>query len=207
MNEVVKQDWGALGPAMRALNERSRLFVEFYLLEISTSKNKDFRGAQAAAYRKAGFGGAKATPINMARGASRLLKDERMVAAIREQLLKGARGEASAEAYQAIVNMVRDPEHPGHARAAALIYERMDPLVTTSKLEVTHRHVDADQEALEELRALRELGVTREVILEQFGENGLVRLERLESADNLRRAQEAKVIDGEAVEIEDAPHG
>jgi hypothetical protein len=39
-------------------------------------------------------------------------------------------------------------------------------------------------------------------MVETFGGNGLARLEALEAADTLRRANEAKVIDGEVVEIE-----
>jgi hypothetical protein len=34
-----------------------------------------------------------------------------------------------------------------------------------------------------------------------FGGNGLARLEKLESAEQERRAMNAKVIDGEAVEV------
>jgi hypothetical protein len=60
---------------------------------------------------------------------------------------------------------------------------------------VTHRSVDPDLEALEELRALRQLNVPREDMIKSFGENGLDRLERLERLDTLRRSNEAKVID------------
>ena len=69
-------------------------------------------------------------------------------------------------------------------------------------IEVLHKHVDAEQEAIEELRALRTLGTAREKLLELFGGNGLARLEAAEAADNARRAQNAKVIEGEAIEIE-----
>jgi hypothetical protein len=54
------------------------------------------------------------------------------------------------------------------------------------------------------LRALRSLGTVREKLLELFGGNGLARLERLEAADNARRV-DAKIIEGEATEIEPEP--
>jgi len=44
-----------------------------------------------------------------------------------------------------------------------------------------------DQEALEELRALRQLGTPREKLLTLFGHNGLDRIEALEAADTSRR--------------------
>ena len=52
------------------------------------------------------------------------------------------------------------------------------------------------------LRALRQLGVSREKMVETFGGNGLARLERLEAADMARRATEAKIIEGEVIEVQ-----
>jgi hypothetical protein len=52
------------------------------------------------------------------------------------------------------------------------------------------------------LRALRKLGVSREVMIETFGANGLSRIERLEAQDNARRAAEAKVIDDVDYEVQ-----
>ena len=37
-------------------------------------------------------------------------------------------------------------------------------------------------------------------MVENFGGNGLARLERLEAADNARRATEAKMIEGEVID-------
>jgi hypothetical protein len=39
------------------------------------------------------------------------------------------------------------------------------------------------------------------MMIQNFGGNGLARLERLEAADVARRATEAKIIDGEAIEV------
>lgn len=197
-----KEDWGALGPAMRGLpNNRWRAFVEYYLLE------KPGHGAQTAAARRAGFGTPKTTPLNMARIASRLARDERMVAAVAEEARKIVRGGAP-EAAKALLALVRDPEHRDHARGIAMVLARTDPEVTKHDLQVTHRILNPDQEAIEELRALRDsLGTPRAKLLELFGGNGLARLERLEAAETDRRAASAKVIEGEAIELQETVDG
>jgi hypothetical protein len=73
-------------------------------------------------------------------------------------------------------------------------------------LQVTHRVIDPDQEALEELRAARALGVTREKLIELFGGNYLPRLERLEAAELERNSSSAKIIEGDVV-VEIEQHG
>lgn len=110
------------------------------------------------------------------------------------------------EAVKAIQNLVRDPTHKDHARALGMVLDRVDPITTHQIVDVTHRTIDPQREAIEELRALRQLGVTREVMVQQFGGNGLHRLEQLEAADTAQRARDAKVIDGEAVEIVNEEH-
>jgi hypothetical protein len=72
--------------------------------------------------------------------------------------------------------------------------------VTRHELGVTHRIVDPDQEALEELKAARQLGATREKLLQLFGANGLDRLEALEATEQLKRSTAAKVIQAEVIE-------
>lgn len=208
MNALAKrEDWGQLGPEMRALaNDKQRAFVENYLLQSYTNANKNNHGAQAEAARKAGFGGEKATPLNLARTASRLMRDERIVAAIIAESRKYLRA-LMPEAVKAMHAMIRDPAHKDHARAVSMSLDRSDPITTHQEISVTHKTIDMDQEGIEELRALRKLGVSREKMIETFGGNGLERLEALEAADTLKRANEAKVIDGEVVEIEPAPQG
>jgi hypothetical protein len=189
-------DFGQLGPAMRALpNNRYRAFVEFYLLE------KPGHGAQTNAARRAGFGHARTTPLNMARIASRCIRRDDVIAAIAEESRKLLRGGAP-EAVRALQNLIRNPEHKDHARGIALVLGRTDPEVQQHDLHVTHRIADPDQEALEELRAARALGATREKLIELFGGNYYPKLERLEAAEQERQAVGAKIIDAEAVEVE-----
>jgi hypothetical protein len=103
------------------------------------------------------------------------------------------------EAAKALLNLIRDPEHKDHARGIAMTLARTDPEVTRHDLQVTHRVLDPDQESLEELAALRQLGTSREKLLELFGGNGLSRLERLEAAYMEHRATTAKIIEADVV--------
>jgi hypothetical protein len=185
----VVEDWGQLGPCMRAPpSNRWRAFVEFYLLE------EPGHGSQAAAARKAGFGRSDSKPSTMARIASRLMRDDRVVAALAEESKKIVRGGAP-EASKALLALVRDPSHKDHARAIGMVLARTDPEVAHANLNVVHT-INPDTEAIEELRALRELGTPREKLLELFGHNGLERVERLEA---LRRSEQARLIEGEVV--------
>jgi hypothetical protein len=192
-----RKDWGELGPAMKALpNAKWRAFVEFYLLE------NPGRGSQANAARRAGFGSPRSKPIDMAHIGWRLMSDERMQAAIAEEARKVLRG-CAPEATKALLELVRNPEHKDHARGIAMMLARTDPEITRHDMNIVHRVIDPDQEELEELRALRELGTSREKMLELFGGNGLARLEQLEAADKGRRAAAAKVVEGEVVEMQE----
>ena len=81
------------------------------------------------------------------------------------------------------------------ASAVFGLLDRLDPVQTKHLIDVTHRTIDPDHEALEEMRAARKLGATREKLLELYGANGLDRLEALEAVDNARRADAAKIIE------------
>jgi hypothetical protein len=181
------------GPAMRQLaNDQQRAFV-FHL-----TREKPRRGALVAAARKAGYC-ANSTPAIAAKFAWKLSRDPRVLAAITEESRKILFC-AFPEAGNALVNLIRDPGHRDHGRAIAMLLDRTFPAESRHTMEVVHKVVDPDTEALEELSALRQLGTAREKLLELFGHNGLDRLEMLEAADNARRAAQAKVIDAQIVE-------
>jgi phage terminase small subunit len=187
-------DWPQLGQAMNSLpNNKWRNFVEFYILE------GPGHGAQTNAARRAGFGKSTTKPLYMARIASRLMADPRMQAAIAEEARKIVRGGAP-EAARALLNLIRNPQHRDHARGIAMLLARTDPEVARHDISVTHKVIDEDEEARQELAALRALGTTREKLLELYGANGLARLEAQEAAETARRASQAKVIDGEVIE-------
>jgi hypothetical protein len=179
--------WGELGPAMRKLpNDKWRAFVVAYVT------GKPGVGAITRAARLAGFRGKE----HLRKRAWILAHDDRMVAAIAETAKKVIRAGAP-EAVNALMALVRNPEHRDHARAIAMILARTDPEVQYGVQEVVHKVADPDEEALEELQAVRKLGASREKLLELFGPNGLDRLEAMEA----RRAAAAKVIDGDAIEV------
>jgi hypothetical protein len=193
-----KPDYGQLGPAMRALpNDRWRAFV-YHLVT-----GKQGHGALTAAAHAAGFG-RRSTPVTLAKLAWKLSDDDRMIAAIAEESRRIIRAGAPAAA-NALLSLIYDPGHKDHGRAIALALERFDPAATLShhSADVVHKIVDPDVEALEELRALRQLGTPREKLLELFGTNGLDRIERLEASDQARPAATAKVIEG----VETVPAG
>jgi hypothetical protein len=188
-------DWGQLGPEMRALpNDAWRTFCH----ELVTGPGG--HGKYAAAARAAGLG-KDSTPANLAKLAWKLAHDDRMISAIAAEARKYLRG-AHPEAVNALHNMVRDSGHRDHGRAVLALLDRVDPIISKQNIEVTHRVVNPDEEALEELRALRQLGVSREKMVETFGGNGLARLERLEATDMARRSSEAKIIDGHVIEVQ-----
>jgi hypothetical protein len=187
-----RKDWGEYGPCMRALGARQRAFVEFLILEPPTV------GAQTRAARRAGYGTGRTTPTIMAKISSRLVRNEKILAAINEEARKLLRA-GGLEATKALLALVHNPEHKDHARGIAMTLARTDPEIERHDFNVVHKMLDPDAEALEELRALRQLGTAHEKLLELFGGNGLARLEQLEAADTERRAATAKVVEGEVV--------
>ncbi|MGB6536054.1 MAG: hypothetical protein WBF58_08840 [Xanthobacteraceae bacterium] len=188
------ETWGQLGPAMRELNERQRAFVRFLVTE------KPGYGALTRAYRKAGYG-KNSKAATLSKEAHHLSRDLRIIEAIAEESKKVIRV-GHPEAVAALFNMIRDPRHRDHARAVAAVLDRCDPAISKHSIDVTHRHEDPDRAALEELKALRQLGTPRQKLLELYGPNGLDRLEALEAVENAHRAAAAKIIDGEVMERE-----
>jgi hypothetical protein len=194
------KNFGEYGPAMRALpNNKWRAFVDFYLV-LPPSRTGRFSN-QAEAARRAGFGTPRSKPIDMASTAWQLMRDERMQAAIAEEAHKLLRS-CAPEAAKALIELVRNPEHKDHAKGIGMMLARTDPEITRHDMNITHRVIDPEQEELEELRALRELGTSREKMLQIFGGNRLPKLEAMEAADTERRAASAKVVEGEVVEAQ-----
>jgi hypothetical protein len=123
-----------------------------------------------------------------------------MVAAIAEESRKLLRAGAP-QAVKAVHDGILNPNHPAHAKFVAMLLDRTDPQESKQLVDVTHKVLDPDQESLEELRALRMLDTPRPKLIELFGQNGLDRLERLEAADKVRRADQAKMIDAEVIDV------
>jgi hypothetical protein len=188
-----QEDWGQMSPEMRALpNDAWRKFC--YALVTGPGGH----GKYVNALRAAGLADG-ATTTNQARRAHEIAHDDRMIAAIGAEARKLLRA-GHAEAVNALYAIAGDSKHKDQMRAISEILSRSDPVIAKQDISVTHRILDPDQEALEELRALRQIGASREKLIELFGENALPRLERLEAAELGRRANEAKLIEGEVID-------
>jgi hypothetical protein len=183
----------SFGPAMSQLNERQRAFV------IALVTGQPGHGCLTRAYLAAGYqpGGDR---VLAGKAAYKLSRDERVLAAISEEARKIVRVH-HPEASLALLNLIRNPDHKDHARALGMVLDRVDPVNTHHSMTVVHKVVDPDQEALEELRAARHIGASREKLIELFGFNGLERLEALEAVEKAQRAASAKLIEGKAEEV------
>jgi hypothetical protein len=193
------ESWGQLGPAMQALGPKHREFVRYLVT------GKPGHGALTRAYRLAGY--RSGNPSTLSKEAHKLSRDTRIIEAIAEESRKVIRV-GHPEAVAALFDIIRDKDHRDRARAIGMILDRVDPAISKHSVDVVHRHEDPDRAALEELKALRQLGTPRQKLLELYGPNGLDRLEALEAAESAQRAAAAKIIDGHAIEIEhEASHG
>jgi phage terminase small subunit len=119
---------------MQALHsDRHRAFV------LALFQVRPGHGANVKAAKMAGFG----TPTSSAKSwsviASRLAHDERVQAAIQEEAQKYLRA-GGPEAVLALRNLIRRPKHKDHARAVAIILDRVDPVETTHTVKVDHQH-------------------------------------------------------------------
>ncbi|MGA8698027.1 MAG: hypothetical protein WB689_30180, partial [Xanthobacteraceae bacterium] len=164
-------------------------------------------GSVTQAARRAGYGRSDSKPASLSKQAHDLSHHPKIIAAINEEAKKVIRGIGHAEAAAAVMNMIRDPSHRDHARAVDMVLSRADPAISKQLIDVTHRAIDPDREAVEEIKALRRLGTSREKLLEIYGPNGLDRIEALEATENAQRAAAAKVIDGKVVEPNEATNG
>jgi hypothetical protein len=183
---------------MRSLSEQHRRFVLALATDPATLLTPTGYGKYARAARAAGY--KNSSPSNIGKQAYQLAHDDRIKLAIQE--MARTRIELAAPLIaDRYLGMLQDVDSPHHGKAVMAGVDRLVPMITQQKIDITHRVVDLDAEGLEELKALRELGVSREKMIENFGGNGLARLERLEAAEMAKRSDEAKLIEGEVIEV------
>jgi hypothetical protein len=192
-----KVDWGKYGPAMRALSEQHRRFAlalatDPATLLSDTGYGKFTRAARAAGYKESNCS-------NLGKMAYQLGHDDRIKLAVQE--IARTRIELAAPLVaDCYIALLQDPSSPHHGRAVMGGYDRLVPITSTQKIDVTHTLIDTAQEELAEYRALLHLGVSREKMIETFGGNYLPRLERLEAAEMAKRSDGARIINGEVID-------
>jgi hypothetical protein len=122
------------GPAMQALNtDRQRAFVCALYDEEAPARG---RGLLQYAVKKAGYGSERgSTDKALSVIANRLVNDKRIQAAAAEYARSMVRS-ISPAAVQAVRAMIKDTKHKDHARAVAMILDRVDPIETTHTVRV-----------------------------------------------------------------------
>ena len=145
MNAIAKQeDWGTIGDAMRSLpNDQVRAFVRAYVV------HPPGQGALLNSYIAAGYGKPDSKRETLSKNAWHLAHDPRVVAAVREEAVKVLRL-SHPEAVNTLLECMRDPNNKDRWKCALAILERTDPTMTHNRLDITHRVVDLDQEALDD---------------------------------------------------------
>ena len=141
------ENWGQLGPAMKALNEKQRAFVRYLVT------GKPGYGALTRAYRRP----ATRAPSDDAMQRSAPFESGRADHRGHSGgIPKGDPGRPS-RGRGGVFNMIRDPSHRDHGAPLLAFIERMRPGSQQAFGRRHSPHEDPDREALEELRALRKL--------------------------------------------------
>ena len=177
------------GPAMAVCSPMQRTFV------MALMETKPGYGALTAAARTAGYGNREgtSTPKTMSVIAQRLMNNDKVIAAIAEMTKKMIRSEALAS-VQTVREIRDDITHKDRLKAAMVFIERVDPVETKHNVEVTHKVVNHDQEAVDTLRHMKAIGATPAMLEAHFGFTGLSRYERLLALED---AAKGDVIEGQ----------
>jgi hypothetical protein len=173
-------------------SDRHRAFVR------ALYQVKPGHGAGVKAAKLSGWGQPLSSSASMATIGSRLMHDERILAAIFEEDQKRIRASAP-RAINALTRLVEDPKHKDHARGIAMVLDRVHPAESRHLVDVHHHAVDHSAEAVAQLRMLKSLDVPRSKLEEVFGFSGLSRYERLLEIEDAKKSP--RLIEGTAVEI------
>lgn len=142
------------GPKMLALNDRQRAFVAALYCEEAPPKGD---GRLIFAARQAGYGTGKSTNKVLGVIANRLVHDEKIQKALAEYSRRCVRA-ISPEAVTAVRELIRDPKSRDHARAIAMVLDRIDPLETTHNVKIEpldqSARIEATQKVLERIEEL-----------------------------------------------------
>ena len=140
-----------LGPAMRQLTEKQRKFVQIY---VEQPMRNGASTAAAAGYSTGGKSG-----VGVRFEAYRLLRTERVLAAIREELDKRFRSDAVI-GRSVLMEIALDKEHPQRLKAATALLDRGGfHSMSEQRISVEHHNLTGDA-MIERIKALAlELGM------------------------------------------------
>jgi hypothetical protein len=162
----------------------------------------EMKGDRTAAILAAGY---RAKPASLNVMASRIFADDRVRLAVAEEC-KRRIDTTEPEILETVAAIMRNPAEKAtdRLRAAAMIWDRANPVMTKHQISVEH-HVTQDEKDIQHYRALKSLGAPRDAFLARFGPNGLARVEALVLAEDAKVPPLAgdAVIDG--VEYEELP--
>ncbi|WP_063800387.1 hypothetical protein [Bradyrhizobium lablabi] len=113
-------------------------------------------GAAVKAAKIAAFGTPQSSPQSMATIASRLMHDDRVLDAIREEDEKHIRASAP-RAITALSRLIEDPRHKDHARGIGMVLDRVHPAETQHRLTVEHDATPAYKATADVLERIAQL--------------------------------------------------
>jgi hypothetical protein len=183
-----------LGPCMRALPAKWRAAVE----ALFVTEGDMTKAAQIAGYKADNRESLRVM-------AHRIFRDTR----VRAEEAKKHIDISEPELISTVKGILRNPVEKAadRLRAASMIWDRANPVVTKHKIEVEH-HLTDDERDVRHWYALKKLGAQPEAFLARFGPSGIARVEALVAAEEARQQQiESPAIDADYVVIEkmDAP--
>jgi hypothetical protein len=147
------------GPAMKALpTDRHRAFVR------ALYQVKPGHGSGVKAAKLSGWGQPLSSAASMATIASRLMHDERILAAIHEEDQKRIRASAP-RAISALSALIENPNHKDHARGIAMVLDRVHPAETQHTVKVQHDATPDFKESAQVMARIAELAAKYSVNL------------------------------------------
>jgi hypothetical protein len=180
-----------MGVCMRALPARWRAAVE----ALFVTEGDMTKAAQIAGYKADNRESLRVM-------AHRIFRDNRVRAAIQEEAKKHI-DISEPELISTVKGILRNPVEKAadRLRAASMIWDRSNPVVTKHKIEVEHHLTDAERD-VRHYYALKKLGAPHDAFINRFGPNGLARVEELVRAEEAKQRQiEGDTIDADFVDV------
>jgi hypothetical protein len=170
---IRRNDEPGLGPAMSELRPAHQEFVR------QLFHQKPGLGLQTRALRAVPeLAGARKNAADHRKAAWRLMTSPKIQKAVAEEAQNFIRSTGPAAA-QMLNRLVLDAQHRDHARGIQMVLDRVAPIETKHTIDVRHRNLTLDEEALAALGTLRTMNAPRQLLIEFFGEAGLRRYEAL----------------------------